>query len=247
MRVGGWACTRRVGACACVDVHVWVCVRACVCARALVPACAPLHVGVRVGAYVRDCLCGCVCVCVCMRVRSCLRACLCTWVCAWVHTRATVCVHVCACLRVCVCVHVWVYVRVCVCDVKSLETHSLCGRASWPQSFHVLTSEIHYMVVSPTSDQLIRMRENNCDSEICSARNGVVLFVSEAQDEIGSESTKWIEIAWALSVHTLYQCGIWTNTFSWCDVNSVETPNYLSKFPHTLYVCRVQTNTLVLV
>jgi len=120
-----------------------------------------------------------------------------------------------------------------VCDVTSLETHRLCGKASWPQRFHVLTPEIYYMVVFPTSDRLIRMQENNCDIEVCSARNGVLSFVSEAQDEIGSESTKCIEIAWAITVHTLYQFGVWTNTFSWCDVNSVETPNYLSKFPPT--------------
>ena len=95
-----------------------------------------------------------------------------------------------------------------VCDGTSVVTPSLSGKASWPQKFSCPNiRNILLRAVSP-SVQLFRSREDNFDSENRSAINRVLLLVSEAQEKIGSESTKRMDIACGLSLHILYLCRV---------------------------------------
>lgn len=86
-----------VHGCACVGVHLHVCVHVCMC-----------------GVHACVCKCACVgmhvhaCVCVHVGVRACVCKCACMHGCACVgvHRCAHVCMHMCVHARVCVCVHV---------------------------------------------------------------------------------------------------------------------------------------------
>ena len=100
------------------------------------------------------------------------------------------------------------------------------------RSFHVIMRELYYyMGVISTSVQLFRKWGNDSNSEHYSWIIRLLLLVSEVQDEIGSESTKRIKLHAAfLSTH--YTSAEWVRIhFCWCDLNSVETPKYLSTVP----------------
>jgi len=87
-----------------------------------------------------------------------------------------------------------------------------------PLSGPALECVINLIVVVPPSVEEFRKWEENFGIENCSAITRVILFVSEAQGEIGSESTKRMEIACGLPLHIIYQCRVRPRTFffMWC-------------------------------
>ena len=95
----------------------------------------------------------------------------------------------------CVCVTAWV-----------LKHPAYLAKLTGRRIVYVLKCEIYYVRVAPPSVQFFR--KNNSDSENCSATNRVLLLVSEAQEKIGSESTKRMGIACGLSLHILYLCRV---------------------------------------